>query len=1033
MKTARPIYGIGVTLLMLIIAFISRSESLGASRGGLNKFCLSVSDPEQNPSGNKSVSFENVVASIQKMNLRKDFRGLQHLADSMILLLPGYERDSLDLAEFYYYIGVCKSLTNDFEGILWHERTIELKKKLNLTDVHYANSIFNIGVMYNYYGDFQRVIRYMQEYVSIATDLYGGNSTEVAQAYSTLIGASIESQDYRKFPDYTFTALGILGKNRNAVSGTDLSNLYHNIGIGYLHTGDYAKARIFLEEAEVLMKKNQSLNNENYINLINTLAIAYGNLGLKDKESEYFNKGLELAVSNDSFFAFNMINTYVTGLDNPKDIMKGEKLLSELVGKSRTLFGSGSKYYIEALRNYAQFLLKFKHEYAASVKLFEECIGYIKSHREDVNLKVEVLASYAEALFKNGAPAKALGTINTLLFNRELNDTTGDFYSNPPVDSLKSDRKTMKILSLKYDILWSRYSAAGNIADLKAAAALSELMISLIDRIRMNISEEESRLLLGDRYRVSYLIAIRDFELCYRKTGDRFFLEKTFEFAERSKVAGLLASTRELNAIEFRIPANVADQEKSLQREISFYNSVITSENEKALPDKNLLADWKSRLLSAIKVRDSLVTTFERDYPGYYSVKYMNNVPALNEIPSIIGRNNNYLNYVVSDSMLYIFLVNRKHKEIITCRIDTVFFSELHKFRTLLADTDPSLNAGEKFSDFRRISRNMYLTLIEPVSKFLISANLIISPDNVLSYIPFETITCSEYDGKEILYRKLDYLMNRYNISYNYSATYMEELVKRKYGKLNRLIAFAPIYTKPIDVDSLFMKRDTGRGVLYDLPFARQEAEFVAGITGGDAWLNKVAKESVFKSSAGRYKIIHLAMHTILNDQNPMNSAMIFAQGVDKPEDGLLYTYEVYGIPLRAGMVVLSSCNTGTGMLASGEGILSLARGFLYSGSRSVVMSMWEVDDKSGTDIIKMFYKYLKKGKSKSEALKRSRADYLRTASQIKSHPYYWSTLVIYGDNSPLYPSVWKIAAALCTALVIAMLVIYYFRKRRYS
>ncbi len=126
------------------------------------------------------------------------------------------------------------------------------------------------------------------------------------------------------------------------------------------------------------------------------------------------------------------------------------------------------------------------------------------------------------------------------------------------------------------------------------------------------------------------------------------------------------------------------------------------------------------------------------------------------------------------------------------------------------------------------------------------------------------------------------------------------------------------------------------------------------------------------RTVAGEYDIIHLAMHTYLNDQNPMNSAMIFSQVSDTPEDGLLYTYEVYGIPLKTRMVVLSSCNTGSGILSTGEGILSLARGFLYSGSQSVVMSMWEIEDKSGTEIIKMFYENLKKGKSKSKALRKS-------------------------------------------------------------
>jgi CHAT domain-containing protein len=85
-------------------------------------------------------------------------------------------------------------------------------------------------------------------------------------------------------------------------------------------------------------------------------------------------------------------------------------------------------------------------------------------------------------------------------------------------------------------------------------------------------------------------------------------------------------------------------------------------------------------------------------------------------------------------------------------------------------------------------------------------------------------------------------------------------------------------------------------------------------------------------------------------------------------------------------MVVLSSCNTGNGFLSTGEGILSLARGFIYSGSKSVVMSMWEIEDRSGTEIVKLFYKNLKRGYSKSDALKKARIDFLKNAKYRPSN-----------------------------------------------
>ena len=132
-------------------------------------------------------------------------------------------------------------------------------------------------------------------------------------------------------------------------------------------------------------------------------------------------------------------------------------------------------------------------------------------------------------------------------------------------------------------------------------------------------------------------------------------------------------------------------------------------------------------------------------------------------------------------------------------------------------------------------------------------------------------------------------------------------------------------------------------------------------------------------------------------------------------------------------MVVLSSCNTGTGLLFSGEGILSLARGFIFSGSQSVVMSMWEIEDKSGTEIVKMFYKNLKEGYSKSLALKKARIEFLKNADLLRSHPYFWSTLVIYGNNSPLYHSKKLIITLIAVFVILILFLGFYVRNRRYS
>ena len=1020
-----------VLITSLVWLLMINSISAEGYQGQKDKIAGGSSVPD---TMNINLTSDEIGATIRKLSSEGDKEGLKAMTGALKRrIVPGLPENKIN-SELFYYLGVCYILTDQYNtALLWFKRSIDSREALKLVDDHYANSIYNLGVVHNFFGDYSRVCDIMLDYIRIGSEMYGPYSPQVATAYSTLIGAALECKDYENFIKYTFTALEIISKNETAWDKNSLADLYNSIGAGYARMADFTKAIIYFKKAESIYQENNLRGTHNYINLINSLAITYSNLGDEAKGKEYFEKGIELAVSDNSFLTFNLLNSYAIEMGNSGKIEKGEELLYGLLEKAEELYGTDSRYYINVLCNYAEFIRDYKNDFQNSISHFLICIDYLNRHEEEILLRDPVYIGYSLALSRDGESEEALRIIHNLLISGIDQDPGSENYNNPDASLLKADNRTLRVLKTKYEILWDIYKSSGSEPVLEAAASTSELIITLIDKIRLSISEDESRIILGDRYKDSYLNVMRDFELCYRNTGDKKYLAKAFEYAERSKVAGLLASTRELNAVQLHVPIEVAEFEKSLQRKIGLCNSRIYHENLNPAPNRALLEDWNRILLKNIKSRDSLLMIFERDYPDYYAIKYNNSVPSMEDVPSIAGRNTNYLNYVVADSVIYIFIINRKHHQMLTVNIDGHFIEEIKAFISLLSAPSESGNARSQFNDYQEIGYSLYSILVEPVRKYFISDNLLISPDNILSYIPFETLITSHYSGNDLLYRKLQYLMNDYNISYAYSVTLMKEIVERKRIDRQNLVAFAPVYPNPVYLDSILLNRKDEGGILYDLPYARQEAEYVSGITGGALFLNDKASESAFKSHAGNYEIIHLAMHTFLNDQYPMNSAMIFSQPDDKQEDGLLHTFEVYGMPLNARMVVLSSCNTGTGKLSSGEGILSLARGFLYSGSRSVVMAMWNIEDKSGTDIMKVFYSNLLKGMSKSKALMRARTEYLKKASQLKSHPYFWSTLVIYGENSPLFIPVKVIFTISGIILVILILVIYYFKKRKYS
>ena len=115
-------------------------------------------------------------------------------------------------------------------------------------------------------------------------------------------------------------------------------------------------------------------------------------------------------------------------------------------------------------------------------------------------------------------------------------------------------------------------------------------------------------------------------------------------------------------------------------------------------------------------------------------------------------------------------------------------------------------------------------------------------------------------------------------------------------------------------------------------------------------------------------------------------------------EDGPLYAYEIYNMPHELDLAVLSACQTGDGALKKGEGIMSLARAFISSGCKSVITSLWNVNDQNSSPLMTSFYEHVWTGKTVGESLGQSKRDYLNSASStLQAHPYNWATFIAIG------------------------------------
>ena len=192
-------------------------------------------------------------------------------------------------------------------------------------------------------------------------------------------------------------------------------------------------------------------------------------------------------------------------------------------------------------------------------------------------------------------------------------------------------------------------------------------------------------------------------------------------------------------------------------------------------------------------------------------------------------------------------------------------------------------------------------------------------------------------------------------------------------------------------------------GVLPRLPFSRREAMAVASLVpAADVLVAldfEASRERAMSPAMAEYTIVHFATHSLLNHEHPELSGVVLSLVDERgqAQNGFLRLQDIYNLRLPAEMVVLSACQTAMGKALAGEGLLGLARGFMYAGSRRVIASLWPVDEVATSELMDEFYRaLLKERRRPGDALRK--AQLVMASRQRWRAPYYWAGFVIQGD-----------------------------------
>lgn len=363
------------------------------------------------------------------------------------------------------------------------------------------------------------------------------------------------------------------------------------------------------------------------------------------------------------------------------------------------------------------------------------------------------------------------------------------------------------------------------------------------------------------------------------------------------------------------------------------------------------------------------------------------------------------LRYIMTDSTAYLVHIQSSKLQLVSLGASSALSQKVEDMVRKLRDRNDA---------YYPLAQSLYTLLLPDTVRSQLEKQLIIIPEGVLNYLPFEALSnTGKPDG---------FLVNHYFASYATSVPLWFAQEQRPARSGLRFAAFTPHYD---GIGSHAGKRGPG---LAALPGAAREASFLSTLFEGEVHQGDTIVESTFREFAPRYRLLHLAMHAALDEGNGERSHFLF------PDSSRLHTYELYAMKLNADLAVLSACNTGQGPIVRGEGVQSLAKAFVSAGVPSIVMGLWQLPDFSTSRIISGFYTQLSKNDPKHVALTAAKRAYLKEnqSDEALSHPYYWAGLVVSGNTAPLSAQAYGKTWLYLLAVVLAVAG-YFVRKRRLS
>jgi len=609
---------------------------------------------------------------------------------------------------------------------------------------------------------------------------------------------------------------------------------------------------------------------------------------------------------------------------------------------------------------------------------------------------------YAIQSKKNPAPYLAnlganygINEENTLAiqyFQKALNKLDPECRLEDPATNPSVNRATTELADFtayKAHAYHRRFHQFKNPRDLIDGLNSFMVALEMIDTLRFMYSFDSKPYLSSDT-KIHFFTALDMALDLYQLSGDHKYLDQAFLLSERNKSATLNEFLRTNQARNYL--GSVAPWitiEDSIKLEINRLQSKLIGISTEAGYPPDSINKIQARISGLLDELKNVGIAAKRENPQFFKMVFSSGGYPPGQIQKLLVPGEALIDYtVVRNSRLSLNLMT-----VMVMTRDTLFtFRDTlpDQFRVDIKDFRASITSyvdASVFRNFVRLSHRMYEYFVHPVEQFKGVNKLVILPDEELGFLPFEVFVSDTIQSKESDFRKLSYLNRKYQISYISSHEQLYQF-RSETGKRpeTTIHAFAPFVDEGIRIDSVS---------LYPLKNSAKEINYISKIFRTKAYKGKKAGEKELRKAFQQESVIMISTHGIISKDLPMQSRLLM--NPSEP-DFSLYFFEMISLKIKSQMVLLNACNSGTGELQVGEGIMSMARGFQIAGVPTVITTLWPIDDQSSAAVMKYFFQNLGKGMDQREALMQARNSYIDQATKATAAPYFWAGEVIIGN-----------------------------------